>query len=279
MVNPHPWHEPSLDRHMRAWELKPDGGLIETPTSWIAPVRRSGEPAMLKVLKPGSDEQCGASVLRYFAGAGAVRLLAAEPGGLLMERAASDRSLTAMAVSGGDEQAGGILAGCVEQLHAPRDCPAPPGLVRLREWFQPLLAYRADQPVQARCAEVARRLLATERQIVMLHGDLHHDNVLDSARGWLAIDPKGLIGERTYEVANLLCNPQPHGDIVHRAERMQRLASLYAERLNLDVRRVLGFALAHAGLSAVWALEDGRDAAYRWRCADVLVSLVGQEFD
>ncbi len=89
-----------------------------------------------------------------------------------------------------------------------------------------------------------------------------------------AIDPKGLIGERTYEVANLLCNPQPYGDIVHRPERMLRLAMLYAERLGLDVQRVLDFALAHAGLSAAWSLQDGRDAGYRVRFAEVLDPLV-----
>jgi streptomycin 6-kinase len=209
---------------------------------------------MLKVLKQTSDEQAGAEVLRYFAGAGAVRLLASDAGGLLMERADGDRSLVAMAVSGGDEQAAGIPAGCVA--------------------IRPERHDHARREAARRCADIARRLLATERETVVLHGDLHHDNVLHSARGWLAIDPKGLIGEPTYEVANLLCNPQPYGDIVHRPERMLRLAMLYAERLGLDVQRVLGFALAHAGLSAAWSLQDGGDAGYRVRCAEVLDPLV-----
>ena len=198
---------------------------------------------MLKVLKQTSDEQAGAEVLRYFAGAGAVRLLASDAGGLLMERADGDRSLVAMAVSGDDEQAAGILAGCVGQLHGARDHDAPDGLIRLSNWFLALFERQAQLPVLTRCADIARRLLATERETVVLHGDLHHDNVLHSARGWLAIDPKGLIGERTYEVANLLCNPQPYGDIVHRRERMLRLAMLYAERLGLDVQRVLWLGL------------------------------------
>jgi streptomycin 6-kinase len=68
-----------------------------------------------------------------------------------------------------------------------------------------------------------------------LHVDLHHSNVLDAGpRGWLAIDPKALLGERTYETANLLRNPWPHGDIVHSSGRMDRLAAFYAERLNLQ---------------------------------------------
>lgn len=259
---------------LHKWGLQPDGGLIETHTSQLLPVRHVDGPAMLKVLKPASDEQAGADMLRYFAGMGAVSLIVADGDAWLMERADTDPSLIAMALSGGDDRAAANLADCVAQLHAPRDLPAPGGLIRLHDWFHSLFAREADLPMLARCAAVARDLLATERDIVVLHGDLHHENVLHSPRGWLAIDPKGLIGERTYELANLLCNPQPHGKVVHRPERMQRLAMLYAERLTLNVQRILGFALAHAGLSAAWSLDDGTDASYRLKCAEVLDPLV-----
>ena len=141
--------------------------------------------------------------------------------------------------------------------------------------FKPsLFAQETQTPLPARCPAVARHLLATGRETTALHGDLHHDNVLASPRGWPAIDPKGLSGERTYEVANLLCNPQPHGDIVHHPDRMRHLAALYSERLRLDPQRVLGFALTHAGLSAAWSLEDGRDPTFRLQCAAVLDLLV-----
>ncbi len=264
----------ALRRCLQKWGLQPEGRLIETSTSQLLPVRHDDGPAMLKVLKPASDERAGADVLRYFAGIGAVRLIAADDDAWLMERAGDDLSLIAIALSGGDDQAAAILADCVAQLHAPRDLPAPSGLIRLDAWFHSLFAREAELPILARCAAVARDLLATEHQIVVLHGDLHHENVLHSPRGWLAIDPKGLLGEHTYEFANLLCNPQPHGAIVHRPERMLRLARLYAERDALDVQRVLGFALAHAGLSAAWSLEDGSDASYRLKCAEVLDRLV-----
>jgi len=263
---------PPLERYLRRWDLISDGSLLGTATSWLLPVRHHDQPAMLKMLKPSSDEQAAAGLLRYFGGSGAVRLIAADEGAMLMERADANAWLRMMAVSGGDDRAAEILAECVHQLHAPRDCPAPDGLT-LRDWFRSLFAKQAELPILARCAAVARCLLAEEREITVLHGDLHHDNVLHSSRGWLAIDPKGLIGERTYEVANLLGNPWPHGEIVHRPDRMQRLANLYAARLGLDPARVLGFALAHAGLSASWSMEDGGDPSYRLTCATILDSL------
>jgi streptomycin 6-kinase len=148
-------------------------------------------------------------------------------------------------------------------------------LTPLGQQFASLFERAQDHPLLARCATVARHLLASQHDIVPLHGDLHHANVLDGgARGWLAIDPKALIGERTYETANLLTNPWPHAEIVHDADRMQRLALLYAGRLDLDVGRVLSFSLAHAGLSASWAMDDGFDPGFRLKCIELLGPLV-----
>jgi streptomycin 6-kinase len=54
----------------------------------------------------------------------------------------------------------------------------------------------------------ARELLANLSEVVVLHGDIHRCNVLDFGhRGWLASDPKGLVGERYCDLANLFCNP------------------------------------------------------------------------
>jgi streptomycin 6-kinase len=119
---------PLLERYLREWRLRLDGPLLESHSSWLQPARQLGRPVMLKLLKDTSDEQAGADVLRYFAGNGAVRLIAADPGGVLMERADDDVSLRMMALSGGDDRAAGILAGCVRRLHAPRECAAPDGL-------------------------------------------------------------------------------------------------------------------------------------------------------
>jgi streptomycin 6-kinase len=265
---------PPLERCLGKWNLLPDCCLLETDSSWLLPVRYLGRQAMLKMLKPTSDERAAADLLRWFAGSGAVRLYAADANALLMERADNEVSLKTMAISGGDDCAAEILADCVKQLHAPRESPVPGGLTPLREWFRSLFARQAQMPILARCADVAQRLLAAEHESTVLHGDLHHDNVLHSVRGWLAIDPKGLIGERTYEVANLLGNPWPHGEIVHQPGRMLRLAELYGTRLGLDHRRVLGFAFAHAGLAASWSMDDGRDPSYRLTCASVLAPLV-----
>ena len=90
-------------------------------------------------------------------------------------------------------------------------------------------------------------------------------------RGWLAIDPKGVAGERTYEVANLLHNPC--ADLALDGERNRRVARLYGESLDLDPDRILRFALAHAGLSAAWDMEDGENPSFSLTCAAHLAEI------
>ena len=106
------------------------------------------------------------------------------------------------------------------------------------------------------CAATARELLASERDVVALHGDIHHGNILDfGPRGWLAIDPKGLIGERGFDYANLFCNPE--AEIATAPGRLARQVDVVAEAAGLDRRRLLKWIMAYAGLSAAWFLGDG----------------------
>ncbi len=230
---------------------------------------------MLKVLKPDSDEGSAAALLRYWDGDGAVRVYRSDHHAVLLERAEGKRSLGEMAINGGDLDAAEILARCVAKLHRRRTLAPPTDLTPLAEQFSSLFERASAHAMLGRCAEVARALLDDPRQIVPLHGDLHHWNLLDGeARGWLAIDPKALIGERTYDVANLLRNPWPYGEIVHHASRLERLAELYAQRLDLDAGRILCFAFAHCGLSAAWDLEDGDDPTFSLTCAEILEPLL-----
>jgi streptomycin 6-kinase len=257
---------------LERWSLVADGTPIETPTSNLLPVTQGGAPAMLKLLKPSSDEGPGIAALRWFAGDGAVRVIAAEGDAVVMERAVGTRSLTAMAVGGEDEAAIRIIAGVAKALHGPRPEP-PPELPTLARRFRALFEAGPAHPVLARCAETARRLVATSQESVVLHGDLHHENVLDSPRGWLAIDPKGVAGERAYDTANLFLNPAGVERLVLDPERALRLAAILSQELALDQARVLGFAFAHAGLSAAWCIEDGIDPRIAIEAAEMLEPL------
>ncbi|GAA3918670.1 aminoglycoside phosphotransferase family protein [Luteimonas lutimaris] len=245
---------------LRRWQLRPDGDGIVTPGSDLLPVRLpDGTAAMLKIARD-RDERAGAALMQWWDGDGAARVFALEGDALLMERAQGAESLMAMALQGRDDAASRIACDVVARLHAPRSAPWPHDLVPLERWFAALrTAAGREGGVFARAQTVADDLLVTAEPARPLHGDIHHGNVLDfGARGWLAIDPKYLVGNRGYDYANLLCNPELP-TVTHPA-RFSRQVEVIAAASGLAPEPLLRWTLAYAGLSAAWFLEDG-DAA------------------
>jgi streptomycin 6-kinase len=110
--------------------------------------------------------------------------------------------------------------------------------------------------------------------MVARHGDIHHDNVLDGGvRGWRAIDPKGLIGERCFKFANLFRNPT--AAIALAPGRMERRAAIVAAKAGLEQRRLLLRVLAYAGLGAAWSLESGEEPGASLAVAERAAAALG----
>lgn len=211
---------------------------------------------MLKIAVE-AEERRGASLMVWWNGEGATRVLAHDDNALLLERALGKESLVEMARNGRDDQASRILCEVAAKLHATRDCPPPSTLVPLSHWFRAIYpAASRFGGILERAAQTANELLAEPREVVVLHGDIHHGNILDAGpRGWLAIDPKGLLGERGFDFANIFCNPDP--ETATAPGRLARQAGVVAEAAGLERVRLLKWVLAYAGLSAAWMLEDG----------------------
>jgi streptomycin 6-kinase len=243
-----------FDPYLARWELTPDGAPIQTHCSRLLPVRHRGRPAMLKIAFE-TEEKAGHVLMRWWDGEGAARVLAHDDEALLLERADGGRSLAAMARGEEDDEACRILCRAIAALHAPRLKPAPP-LIPLVEWFAPLEPAAARYGgILLRSAAAAREMLSHQREIVPLHGDIHHDNVLDfGPRGWLAIDPKRLIGDRCFDYANILENPDHL--IAADPARFARRVAIICEEAGLDRARLLQWSLAWSGLSAAWFLDD-----------------------
>jgi streptomycin 6-kinase len=247
-----------FDEYLARWALVPDGDPIITRSSRLLPVRRQGAPAILKVAV-SSEEKLGNRLMIWWDGHGAARVLAHDDDALLLERAMGSNSLSHLARNGRDDEASRILCGAVAKLHAVRK-PPPADLVPLARWFADLAPAAATRGgILTRCAAAANELLATPQDIVVLHGDIHHDNVLDfGARRWLAIDPKGLIGERSFDYANIFCNPDYA--TATPPERLLNRVTIVAEESGLERTRLLTWILAWTGLSAAWLINDNLPA-------------------
>lgn len=263
-----------LHDYLAAWQLANPHLLTQTRTSHLYTVTHAHETVVLKLLSAAeTEEQRGAVALRYFAGRGAVRLLRYDDGAQLMEYAAGDELVT-LVERGEDETATRIIAGVIQQLHSvpqhARQTVRRDGLVGLERWFGALFNTAAAdrragrESLYVRGAAVAERLLADPRDIRVLHGDIHHYNIRQSARGWLAFDPKGLVGERTYDYANSLCNPGMP-DLVHNETRLLTNAAILAELCALDLHRVLAYTFAYTCLNASqWAQRGEREDIVQW---------------
>ncbi len=218
---------------------------------------------MLKI-SHGPEEQRGNALmvcwseLHLKGGRGVARVLAHHGPALLLERATGDRSLAAMARSGLDTEASRIICQVAAKLHTAKLQPLP-DLVPLEHWFAELepaaLRYGG---ILLESLAVHRELLKDPQDVVVLHGDIHHGNILDAGpRGWLAIDPKGLRGERGFDFANLFCNPDL--PVAASPGRLAKQATVVSQAAVLDRRRLLQWILAYAGLSAAWSLGVERE--------------------
>ena len=263
----------SLGIHLARWELVPDGEPIETRSSLLLAVRCNGEPAMLKIARE-EEERRGGALMAWWAGDGAARVVARHGAALLLERVSGPLSLADMVASGQDDGATRILCAVAARLHAPRPEPQP-DLMPLSCWFEALApAARTHGGVLAEADAMARGLLAEPRDVVVLHGDIHHGNVLDGGvRGWLAIDPKGLLGERTFDFVNILRNP---ASTALASGRFLRQVELLANAAALERRRLLAWTLAFAGLSASWCLADGTPADLDFGIARLAAEALGK---
>ncbi|MBI9044573.1 MAG: hypothetical protein JEZ06_08810 [Anaerolineaceae bacterium] len=246
-----------LNDYLVAWNLSNPQLLTQTMTSNIYTVTCGTDTVILKLLSSSEiDEQRGAVALRYFNGQGAVRLLRYDDGAQLMEYAAGDELIT-LVERGEDENATRVIAQVIKQLHSVSQDAPYDGMLMLDRWFGALLKKAAAdkqvgiESIYVRGASLAEQFLVDQQEIRVLHGDIHHYNIRYSPRGWLAFDPKGLVGERTYDCANTLCNPVMP-ELVHNEIRLLNNAAILADTLALELGRVLAFTYIYACLNASW---------------------------
>jgi streptomycin 6-kinase len=225
---------------------------------------------VFKVSRHVGETRSEIAALRVWDGDGSARLLdaAADEGALLLERLMPGTLLVELAATD-DDAATLIAAGLLRRLWRP--AAEDSGLRSLESWcagyernrealkrgvdgFPVALFERADT--------VRSELLASTSESTVLHGDLHHYNILRAQRAeWLSIDPKGLIGDRCFDVCQFLVNPHAMPVSVSR-----RRLDIFCAELGLDRRRTRDWCLVHAVLDACWDYEDG-DSNFKSRVA------------
>jgi len=249
-----------LEDRAREWRVAVDE-TFETTTSLIAYGRRNDDPVVLKLVKVRGDEWHSGEVLNAFGGRGMVRVHDFAPGAMLLERLLPGRSLVDLSVNDRDDEATAVLAEVIGAMSPDAEMSAFP---TVRDWgggFERYAAsgqHRLPPEIVSQAEQMYGRLQDSQTRPRLLHGDLQHSNVLfDEERGWVAIDPKGVVGELEFEMGAALRNPIERPDLFAAPAIIERRLSRFVARLGLDADRALSWAFAQAVLSAIWDIEDG----------------------
>jgi len=279
-----------LDEACQRWDLtdvRPVSNLSYNFVAFANCPEGEGE-VVLKLGVPQRELTSEIAALRFYDGRGICRLLEAgvEKGMLLLERLQPGHMLTSVT---DDERTTRIAAQVMKNLWENSNDfsrwettkVVTTTLIKLKNWFGGFERLRKrfngetgplPEKLVATAETLSRELLAENKDEVLLHGDFHHYNVLESQRGWLAIDPKGVIGPRGYEVGPFLINPVPDlldgGNL--RVRTKERIAIL-SEMLSMERERIRSWGFCHAVLSAWWSIEDNDPSwgEYSMRCAEL----------
>lgn len=248
-----------------AWGLTLDAPFANLSYNYVAPAEcADGTDAVFKAGPPNPELTSEMAALAVWDGRGAARLLRSDPtrGWLLVERLRPGDLLTPMADTD-DDAATRIAAAAMAALWRP--LPEGHAFPDLARWTRELSNLRRffgggtgpfPERLVARAESLREELLATQSAPVLLHGDLHHHNILRAGGDvWRAIDPKGLAGEPCYEVTALLRNPDISGwpDL---EAKLARRVEILAQSLGFAPERMLAWALVQTVLSIWWGYDE-----------------------
>lgn len=255
-----------LKRYAEEWHLRIALPFSYQMYNYVTPVETSdGSKAVLKIGFPTDEEfmtECKA--LQVFNGKGIAKLIQADlPNAvMLIERLEPGGHLINVQ---DDEERTRIAANVMKKLS--KKPPSDNNFPTVRDWFGGFARYRTrvgqkDGPIPKALVDKAERtfedLIASSGEQVILHGDLHYYNIISAQREpWLAIDPKGVIGEREYETGALIRNPLPELlDEPNPRQVLENRIDRLSRELGFDKKRIRSWGFAQAVLAAIWESED-----------------------
>ena len=266
----------------RRWNIT-IGPPFNLSYNYVAPaVRADGTQVVLKACALTDEFPQQPEALRLVDGHGMVRLLECDWDEeiMLLERLLPGTMLLEVE---DDEVTTSVAASIMQKIRRPVPENHPfktiqqwgKGFERLRQSYNGGTGPFPESLVE-RAETLYRELCASMAEPVLLHGDLHHENILSAEREpWLAIDPKGVVGEAVYETGSWLRNPMPQLlEMPYPGRILARRIDQFSEHLGFERARIRDWALAQAMLSAWWSMEDsGELSVFAITCAELLAAI------
>ena len=258
-----------LFRRLEArWDIRVTGLVEELSYHVVAFAEGAdGAPYILKLGPPTPESLQEIAALSYYDGDGICRLLATDPEAtaMLLERVQPGVSLWN---SQDDDLATRACADLLLQLWCPVDDES--AFRSLHSWTRALPEYLERHPkdgplphdITQKSTILLEELLQEDNEPVLLHGDLHHGNILTAThQPFLAIDPKGIVGARAFDVTAFLRNPEGITQRSDFGRVLDRRITVFSERLELSPREIARWSYVECALSSCWYFrETGKSA-------------------
>ena len=230
--------------------------------NYVASGYQNDKPIILKIGMNSKALTKEASCLKAFAKHAAAEVIADDTNMIIMQRAVPGSTLKDH-FPDNDIDATKILCASIKELHK-ASIPESHNFYHLSELFK-TLDQKLDIPdeILSKAKHLRDKLLSTTTEEVLLHGDLHHDNILKNGDSWLVIDPKGFTGDPAFEPAAYLCNPIP--ELLQEnntREIIENRIKICSSELGIDSRRIADWLYAKSVLCWAWRLEDNLDPSY-----------------
>ncbi len=261
-----------IDVLKKKWELE-IGEEFELSYNYVISATRKVQiKAVLKIYFPKDPEYLNQlRALQIFNGKGSVKVLENndENFAILMEQCVPGNMLSSLKDE--DEETlifTGLLKKLWKKAPAGSDFPNLGDDLKDFEWFianQKKFKDKISKQLVLKAFEKYKNLIETQKDLYLLHSDLHHENILSSKRGWLAIDPKGVIGEREFEVAAFMRNPikKAKENLLTKEILIKRIDILSRE-LGFNRERIIAWSFSQTVLSAIWNLQMKSDRGEYW---------------
>jgi streptomycin 6-kinase len=251
----------TIDRYTRNWGLTVKGPAPNLSYNYVLFVTcADGMEAVLKIGVPTEDSRNEVLAVSAYGGDGCAELLRAVPedGVQLIERLSPGFMLRTIR---DEREASERFCEVWARIRRPLPDGAairPVGKMGLEAFANYRAMHPRGGPVPERhvaLAEDCFRWLAEHGRTELLHGDLHHQNILlDEKRGWMAIDPHGYAGDPACDLAPYLYN-ELEGKLLE--ETLDLRTSVMLGRLPVGRERLFRACIAMTVLSACWNAEEG----------------------
>jgi len=257
------------------WNLSNIIPVANMTYNYVAKALQSdNQPVVLKIgfdVKVITDEK---KALEYFDGNASIKLINYHEAHntLLLQQAIPGISLKALYPANAELVMDYYVATMQKLLSRP--LPKEHNFRHIRDWLQALDRIKLGELPQnllTKAIQLKNALLASQTKEILLHGDLHHDNILQDQDAWLAIDPKGIIGEPEFEIAafDFIRNTEWTNNSQIKQLFLSRIAVM-ATKANLDAERIKKWIFVRSMLGAAWVIEDNGDPGWFIKLAQII---------